>query len=288
MNHVKKGACSIWASLLWPWIRFALIFFLTILAIFSITWGYLFWGWENEQLTIKKIGESHISEIVAVPLGGETGKWMKSNLGQFFFVLDRIGAIVFNDTTRDAQMSYMSEFNNLTCVNLEGALITDLGLKSIVKKSDLTVINFTGTQITDAGLEYLQECKGLRWLILDSTKITDIGLFNLQKVKTLEVLYLKKTKITDAGLKSIEKLDKLHSLNINDTQITDAGLIHLQECKDLHWIDLVNTKISDVGLEHLRKLKGFNKLRLKVTNTKVTDTAIKKMQDKYPELIIIK
>ena len=78
----------------------------------------------------------------------------------------------------------------------------------------VTRLFLNGAQITDAGLKEVAKLQNLTRLYLSDTKITDAGLKDVAKLQQITVLYLQGTKITKAGVAELKKAlpnCKIHS-----------------------------------------------------------------------------
>ncbi len=75
-------------------------------------------------------------------------------------------------------------------LNLDGAKITDAGLKHLERLPSLRVLTLSDTQVSDAGLEHLKCLADLRLLDLRGTDVTDAGLQHLRGLPELSTLRL--------------------------------------------------------------------------------------------------
>ncbi|QDU13073.1 Leucine Rich repeats (2 copies) [Gimesia maris] len=106
--------------------------------------------------------------------------------------------ILDNTSISDAGLNFIGEMRNLERVGLYDTLVSDDGLKPLLKLSKLEKLNIAcapgclppglrpvpaanvrRNQITDRGLGYLTELSSLRSLNLQATRVTDAGLFNI-------------------------------------------------------------------------------------------------------------
>ena len=98
----------------------------------------------------------------------------------------------FHPETSDDDLKILSEFPNLTTLNLSGCKkITNVGLEQLAIKPDLTCLDLSDTQIDDAGLKQLSILTRLTSLDLKWCNITDSGLEHLKAFTALSSLSLK-------------------------------------------------------------------------------------------------
>lgn len=164
----------------------------------------------------------------------------------------------FHRNCSDADLTFVSQFDHLT--NLE------LG----------------NTQVTDTGLEEIAELKELRTLNLAKTKITDAGLRKLGGLKKLTVLNLGGTQITDAGLQHLKGFEHLTTLSLNDTKISDVGIQELTSLKQLETLNLMNTPLTDAIVRQLAELRSLAVLRFE--GTRLTVAGLGELQESLPNL----
>ncbi|WP_273567956.1 c-type cytochrome domain-containing protein [Maribacter halichondriae] len=72
----------------------------------------------------------------------------------------------------DEWLGIISNFTNLTRLELEKTAITDRGVSKLAKLEHLEVLNLYGTQVTDACLSEIQKFKGLKRVYLWGTDVT--------------------------------------------------------------------------------------------------------------------
>lgn len=121
---------------------------------------------------------------------------------------------------------------------------------------------------------------------LRGRKLTDKGLANVARLRDVVALNLRDTRITSKGLKHLERLTRLRSLHLERTAVGDAGAASLARLQDLEYLNLYNTKITDKTLEQLSSLKKLR--RLYVWQTDVTDAGVKRLEQKLPNLKIVR
>ena len=173
--------------------------------------------------------------------------------------------------------------------------------------SDMTV-DLTSHELADADFEQLGRHIVLRRLVLTNTPTTDTQLDQLRSVPGLERLDLAGTHVSDAGVERLTNFAALQDLSLARTSITDASLKPIGSVR-LRVLDLSNTKITDVGVKHLARRYGTGDsltdlnlagtsitdscvsslasmprlVRLVVTETKLSEEAVKQLQVALPK-----
>jgi hypothetical protein len=120
------------------------------------------------------------------------------------------------------------------------------------KSTELHRVRLDGAQVTDAGLKDLVSIRQLKYLFLYRTRVTDVGLKDLATLRQLEKLELQDNQITDAGLKELAAFAHLKKLLIG-SKITDSGLKGLASVTQLEELDLWNAHVTDAGVKELKK-----------------------------------
>lgn len=148
----------------------------------------------------------------------------------------------------------------------ENHLITDNGIKKILKIKDLSICNCS--QITNNGLSGLTNL--VKLYIYNLYRLTDEVFKNMNKLENLKIIFCN---FTDQGillLKNIKKLDflncknikgtnfdqltKLHSVDFMYCGIDDNDLIYL---KNVYNISLYGCNINGYGFNFLENVKSL-------------------------------
>ncbi len=147
--------------------------------------------------------------------------WLRQQLGRDFFShvycvqRGEFGRLYDSATDlSDIEMAGLSEFTRLTFLQIEGAAVTDKGLKNLEGLSDLEVLGLSGTKITDEGMQFLQNLTELEALELTDTHVTDAGITYLKGLHKLKRLSLSGTKVTAKGVLQLSTLPVLESLSL--------------------------------------------------------------------------
>ena len=155
--------------------------------------------------------------------------------------------------TDDRVFAVISKLTNLQALNLDGADLSNQGLKDLSNLRQLQYLYLSRSGITDRTLEWLPT-GSLEQLISNQTKISDRGLKSIQKCRDLRKLNLSDCHITDAGLPSIATLTELEELDLSNTKITAKGLLQLIGLKKLLSLSVRNTLITAEDLPVVKQL----------------------------------
>jgi len=99
----------------------------------------------------------------------------------------------------DVELALLVPLPRLRELHLDGASITDDGLRELARHAHLEKLHLSGTKITDEGLRHLVALPRLRELNISGTKITDAAFEHLNQMPQLRMLYLGGTAVTDAA-----------------------------------------------------------------------------------------
>jgi hypothetical protein len=131
-------------------------------------------------------------------------------------------------TVTDAGLKELMPFKKLSTLVLSDTPVTDEGMKDLARLTNLTSLNLNGTKVTDAGIQHLAPLKNLSWFGVPE-QTTDAAMKDIAGHPELETLFLGGSKITDAGLKDLATLKKLKLLNVANTQVSDKGVAELKK-----------------------------------------------------------
>jgi internalin A len=145
----------------------------------------------------------------------------------------------------------------------------------------LRSLNLWETKVTGATLNELAPLSQLRLLNLNQTKVGKLT--GLSHLKALRELELSDTAVNDDDLRELNGLKDLRTLNLRYTKVTDAGLKELAALTRLQTLRLDGTAVSDAGLT---SLTGLNQLQLLTVPGRVTDAAIRNLQQEMPQVTV--
>lgn len=167
--------------------------------------------------------------------------------------------------------------------------ITETGLEFLSQLENLICIDLTGTQSSDASLKTLGQSGQLRSVTLSSCRlITDLGLTKFATsctyLQTLNLSFC--TQLTDNAIRSMAFCCKyLTSLNICSCPLlTDMSLQYLSGvCKYLHEIDISYCPlITDKGTKYLRRNCQYLNRVILIECPNISRAAVEKLQESVP------
>ena len=202
------------------------------------------------------------------------------------YVLSNGGTVrvIEQESGRESQIGAVADLPResfrLTWVGLrENKRVSDAGLASFkdCDCTNLTCLDLGGTQVSDVGLANFKDCKNLTILWLYGAKVGDTSLANFKDSKNLTELYLHGTQVSDAGLANFKDCKNLRRLTLGGTQVGDVGLAYLKECKNLTLLDVGNTQVSNAGLAYFKDCKNLTELLL--YGAQVSDAGLANFKD---------
>ena len=167
-----------------------------------------------------------------------------------------------------------SAIENLTQVltlKLDGTLVDDAVIaKFLSANSVLKNLSIRNTRVTDATLKALAQHVSLTGLEIGDGEITAEGLIAAAFARA-DRLALNSRKFN--GTVFANWRPSIRCLDMSDSELSDADLHHLGNIIGLQELSLAHCDVSD---ESLAKLETLNLLKLDLTGTKVTATAVEK------------
>jgi hypothetical protein len=180
--------------------------------------------------------------------------WIVNRVGPDYF--GSITSVYFDSFGSDDVMPQVGRLHHLESLFLNGANITDAGMKHLKEITSLKELYLGGTKITDSGLVNLKGMVYLRQLDIANTRVSDVGLERLKGLTGLQELDLLGTRISDAGLEHLKGMTQLRVLRISPLGAVRDPLIHSIESpghyKTMHPSN--GTGITAAGLANLEKL----------------------------------
>lgn len=144
-------------------------------------------------------------------------------------------------------------------------------------------IDFNRTEIDNSDLRTIGSMTTLTSLSLKSTNVDDEGLTSLSRLQRLESLHLNDTPITDTGLQRLAPLKSLKVIDLSGPgEISDLSPI--ATLPELEWLLLRESKLSDAALNTLSTAPALKRLTL--TDAEYSESALKDLQKRRPELSI--
>jgi hypothetical protein len=167
---------------------------------------------------------------------------------------------VVDHAPTDRDVAWLAVAPNLVEVGLDGAIVHDPLVRTIVAKPGLRQIRLAGAPITLPTIQLLAAHPNLDEVDLARTVIDDATVAKLLAIASLRVLRLDATDIDDAAL-AAPGLPALRELYLSRTRITDAGLALLDALPELTSLGLggdatlgAPTVARIAKLRHLRTL----------------------------------
>ena len=234
---------------------------------------------EDDSATVT-VSAKDASEIIEIP-----DPVLKSAIQDALEIGDReitrADALSLNDLIYESDVTNpqikditgLSEFKNLTYINLAGNQISDIS--DLADLTNLVELNLDNNQISD--ISDLSEMMNLKALYLYDNQISDIsalsGLINLTD------LSLGEDQISD--ISSLSGLTNLTDLDLNGIQISDISA--LSGLKNLIDLDLSNNQITDIST--LSSLTNLESLRM--ASNHITDISTLSSLTKLKSLDIV-
>jgi len=193
----------------------------------------------------------------------------------------RIAGVSLRGTwVSDADLQHLSQYADLSVLDLSLTHITDQGMQEIKNLRGISDFNlYFAEYITDEGVAAIKDWKKLKRLNLHGTKAGDTALEHIAGITSIESLNVGSTLMTDVGLERLTVLPNLKELTMGGNELGDAGLQALRQMPTLNYLDLSGRQgndknvwtisMSDVGLQAVLTLKNLHELRLACTSTTV-------------------
>ena len=215
---------------------------------------------------------------VTVPKGFDVIKFYKNKGVEIEYKNDKYGIeIDQNLRLKDDDCKYFGVIGKLSYFILwgKGNFLTNKCLSYLCgsQTTDIGSVDIQGANITDEGLKAFENTTKIENLTLTNMKITGEGLKYFIKNKGLKDLYLNKSKITDENLKYLENFPKLEELNLIRTPVNGTGFSNLGTLSRLKIVRLIGTNVNDEGVKALSVLKAPG-YALNLSYTKITDKAL--------------
>jgi Leucine-rich repeat (LRR) protein len=156
-------------------------------------------------------------------------------------------------------------------LKLDGTLVDDSVIAKLLSANTvLKRLSIRNTRVTDATLKALAQHVSLRGLEIGDGEITPEGLIATAFAPS-DRLALNSRKFN--GTVFANWRPGIRCLDMSDSGLSDADLHHLGNIIGLQELSLAHCDVSDESLE---KLEALNLMKLDLTGTKVTATAVEK------------
>ena len=156
---------------------------------------------------------------------------------------------------RDVHLRFCSRLPNLMSLNLSDQEITDHGLAHLKSCKSLEVLNVDGTLVTDVGLEAACHGKNIWHFSAVRTPLTGKG-FQCFPDGTLQHINLEASQLSDEGLGYLSQVSRnAKTLSLaHCAKVTDAGLSHLTSFKTAEQLWLGGPNLSGTGFAFLEQM----------------------------------
>ena len=146
---------------------------------------------------------------------------------------------------------YDKNHQHVVELDLESQPTTDADLDLIARSfPHLSRLTVDGANITDAGVKHLAKLAGLVDLTLKNTDIHDETIQELQKLPKLKTLNLRRSSsLTNKALGYLKDYPSLQNLTLLYNNFDDDGMVYVQKIKNLRVLDIrCCQQIDDEGL----------------------------------------
>ncbi len=203
---------------------------LTLAVILGGMFGWLYWGWQDEQAAIALLKpgiESLRNENLRnEPLIPE--EWAGRLPDRTRWVVYRAAYIALNARS-NADLAALHRLHRIRWLILTYSALTEQQTEDLAQFQRLETLYLADCTLTDRGLASLSRCPKLEVLSLLEVRISDQSMAALGTFPSLRKLFFIGTPISDAGLKHLEGLTKLTLIDLRGTNVTAEGLIRLKK-----------------------------------------------------------
>jgi len=229
----------------------------------------------------------------------EAGKLSQLNI----LLISHQGRSVSLSKITKAGISKLKSLKKLKTLSLSGTQLTDHAVDEIVGLKNLESFELVNTSITLDGLtKFSRAIPNCRVMFVNNQLPNTMQRINVMKrgtvvvisghVSNQELAELKQhtpllelslpKNVSDESLRTISKLSSLEKLTVrNNRLITDTGIGSVSEIAGLQELSLGYCRqLTDESANHLVKLKKL--IKLNVTGTKISDTAIARIKSALP------
>lgn len=209
-------------------------------------------------------------------------------------VVDRIPInISLGATATDADFAAIVVCTKLEYLFLQGAEISDEGMRQLEHFPSLGLLSLENMRITEDGLAPLKHLTKLESLVIKNCDVNASSIRNLPQKQCFISLDLTETQFSDDECGILTEFPALRSLKLNHTRITDRSRVSLGKLttlsrlelagtqigaerfpllSELSYLDLSQTQVNDATVPSLARLFGLHFLSL--SDTKITDAGL--------------
>jgi len=181
----------------------------------------------------------------------------------------------------DETLALLSSLESLEGLEIDGAKITDAGLKAFSPLKNLRKCTFYHVlgkeKFTGAGVAHLAELPRFESFGCGGSSFNDEGLAACAKLPHLRELRIWHTMATDAGVAKLTGMTSLKIVKLGPQftpRITDASVVNLSKIKSLETVSVMETRLSwEKSLSKLKDLPALKLLELQQDEISEADLA---------------
>ena len=197
----------------------------------------------------------------------------------------RVQSLELYDTSADDDLLLALDVEKLTSFDLSSSLITDAGIKSLLRRCSLRSLFFRDAPlITDRSMVDICACESLRELYLAGTAVTNRGIVRVAKLPNLWSLDISRTTISDTGIARLAS-NQIHLISFNDSPLTGVGF-STWSVKEKVSFYTKNSSLHDEGFA--TACRSLSQLwNVAIENNNVTNTGLRALKGQSPTMIRI-
>jgi len=199
--------------------------------------------------------------------------------------------ILYNECSlTDETLALLSKLESLEELAIDGAKITDDGLKALVSMKSLrkcTLYHVLGKEkFTGAGIARLAALPRFESFGCGGSSFNDEGMAACAKLPLLRELRIWHTMATDAGVAKLTGMTSLKLVHLGPQftpRITDASVASLSTIKSLETVSVMETRLSwDKSLSKMKDLPALKLLELQ--QDEISEADLAKLQSAMPKV----
>lgn len=157
---------------------------------------------------------------------------------------------------------------------------------SLSQPESRTELSLPDAGLTSEAFDRIAQCVNLTFLDLSKNAITTDNFVQLKTCQKIERLILTSSSFEEGPIRGFELFPLLSDLDLSGSSIQDDQLASFKDLTNLRSLRLAVTSISDQGLTHLANVRGL--VSLDLTRARVTDQGVAKLQQRLPNLRIVR